>query len=403
MAVDVHSSLAGGPVGRGSLSGLAQELSFPVEEYECRIEGVRRAMSEAQVDVLVVRHPPNVYYLSGHQSFAMFNGECLILPLEGDPTLMVHPPELGTALLHTWLEQVHGYTSRGAHEEYQAKLLTEQGFGNSRVGVEKSLAGMTPDAFETFRQALPRADLVDGSDLVSTVKITKSQREIEYLRQAARITDAGILAAIDAAGEGRTDNDVAAAANQALMDAGSEYMCLSPIVTSGRRSGILHSTHKRVPLSKGDSLCMEFGACVQRYTAPMMRTVSIGEPDPGVARLANACITALNNVISTMRPGITADEVARAGWEGIDLAGPGLVFHGAFAYAVGAGFPPGWGDATAGISLGNETRLRAGMVFHHPVALRRLGEYGTMFSETTLITDDGCEVLTSVDRELFIR
>ena len=135
----------------------------------------------------------------------------------------------------------------------------------------------------------------------------------------------------------------------------------------------------------------------------MMRTVSIGEPEPGVARLANACITALNNVIDTMRAGITADKVARAGWKGVDLAGPGLVFHGAFAYAVGAGFPPGWGDATAGISLGNHTPLQVGMVFHHPVALRQLGQYGTMFSETTLVTEDGCEVLTSVDRELFIR
>ena len=85
MVVDVHSSLAGGPVGRDILSGLPQELAFPAEEYECRIEGVRRAMAEAKVDVFVVRHPPNVFYLSGFQSFSMFGGECVILPLNGDP------------------------------------------------------------------------------------------------------------------------------------------------------------------------------------------------------------------------------------------------------------------------------------------------------------------------------
>ena len=315
MVVTVHSSLEGGPVGQDILSGMSQELSFSTEEYQRRVEGVREAMREADVDVLVVRHPPNVYYLSGHQSFSMFNGECVILPLEGQPTLVVHPPELGTALMHTWLEQVHGYTGRGEQENYQATLLAEQGFSRSRIGVEKTLSGMTADSLERMRGALPNAELVDGSAFVSTVKITKSQQEIEYLRQAARITDAGILAAIEAAGEGKTDNDVAAAGNHAMFTAGSEYMCISPIVTSGRRSGILHSTHKRVPLSKGDSLCMEFGASFERYTAPMMRTVSIGEPEPGVALLAKACITALNNVISIMRPGITADEVAKAGWE----------------------------------------------------------------------------------------
>ena len=78
MVVAVHESLAGGPVGKDSLSGLASELAFSAEEYEDRVDGVRRAMNEANVDVLLVSHPPNVYYLSGYQSFAMYNGECVI-------------------------------------------------------------------------------------------------------------------------------------------------------------------------------------------------------------------------------------------------------------------------------------------------------------------------------------
>ena len=69
-------------------------------------------MREADVDVLLVSHPPNVYYLSGYQSFAMYNAETVIVPLEGAPTLVVHPPELGTALLHTWLDEAHGYPKR---------------------------------------------------------------------------------------------------------------------------------------------------------------------------------------------------------------------------------------------------------------------------------------------------
>ena len=403
MVVAVHDSLAGGPVGKGSLAGLPGEAAFSADEYQGRVDGVRKAMKEASVDVLLVNHPPNVYYLSGYQSFAMYNGETVIVPPEGPPTLMVHPPELGTALLHTWLDEAHGYPKDCGREEYVAKLLVEQGLAGLRVGVEKGLAGMNADSLERLTDALPGAEIVDGSGIVSTVKIVKSPQEIEYLRQAARITSDGITAAIEAAGEGASDNDVAAAGNRAMFEAGTEYMCLSPIVTSGRRSGILHSTHKRVPLARGDNLCMEFGACVERYTAPMMRTAAIGEPSPDAARLADACLTALDNVLSTLRAGISADEVARAGWEGIDKAGPGLVFHGVFAYAVGAGFPPAWSDGTAGISLGNETRLRPGMVFHHPVALRRLGQYGAMFSETTLITEDGCEVLTNVERRLFVK
>ena len=52
---------------------------------------------------------------------------------------------------------------------------------------------------------------------------------------------------------------------------------------------------------------------------------------------------------------------------------------------------------------GIDTVLRPGMVFHHPVALRRMGRYGTAFSETTVVTEDGCEVLTSSPREIVVR
>ena len=254
MVVAVHESLAGGPVGKDSLSGLASELAFSAEEYEGRVDGVRRAMNEANVDVLLVSHPPNVYYLSGYQSFAMYNGECVIVPPEGPPTLIVHPPELGTALLHTWLDEAHGYPKDRGREEYVAKLLAEKGLAGLRIGVEKGLAGMNADSLERLTDALPGAEVVDGSGIVSTVKIVKSPQEIEYLRQAAAITSAGIAAAIEAAAEGASDNDVAAAGNRAMFEGGTEYMCLSPIVTSGRRSGIL-TRRTSARLLRGETTC----------------------------------------------------------------------------------------------------------------------------------------------------
>ena len=403
MPIAVHKSLAGGPIDKNLLSGLPREPAFPTAEYHERIARVRDRMRSSNVDVLVVRHPPNVYYLSGFQSLYTHIGECLILPQEGQPVLVVDPPEAGTAFMHSWLDEIHGYRPGVSHEHYLATLLGERRLSGSRVALEWRLSGITAEGFDAFHAALPGADLVDGSELIIKVKTIKSALEIECLRQAATITDAGIRAGIEVAGAGKSDNEVAAAATGAMLQAGSEYMCIAPIVTSGRRSGVLHSTHKRVALEQGDSVCMEFGACYQRYTAPLMRTMSIGDPSPDTARLSDGCLSALANVLDTMRPGVTAHEVARAGWKGIERAGPDLVFHGCFAYGVGAGFPPAWGDGTTRILLDDHTPLEPGMVFHHPIALRQLGECGAMFSETTVITGDGCEALGKTPRELQIR
>jgi len=386
MPVALHSSLDGGPVSLDILSGLPQELAFSVEEYRGRVERVRESMRATGVDVLLVKEPSNVLFLCGLQSFSMYGGECIILPVDGDPTLVVHPPEAGTALLHTWITDVHTFDASATHEQYLASLLRDKGLDKAGIAIEKQTMGVTVAFQESLTAQLSGVEFSDGSTLVPSARTLKSSAEIAHLRKAAAITDLG-----------------AAAASFALIQGGSEYMALSPIVTSGRRSGILHSTHKRVPLSKGDSILIEVGASYQRYTAPTMRTISIGDPAAGVIRMAGACLSALDKVIDAIRPGVTSDEVARVGWEGMDLAGPGLVFHGVFGYAVGCNFPPTWADGTAFIRLGDQTVLQPGMVFHHPVAFRRLGEYGVAFSETSVVTEDGCEVLTSTERRLFIR
>ena len=291
----------------------------------------------------------------------------------------------------------------GATLEYIADTLRDKKLDGAQVGVEKASNGVPAGTYDGLVAALPKATFVDGSGIVEAVKSVKSPREIEHIRAAAKTTDAGMAAAIDAAREGATDNDVAAAASETIVAAGSEYMCLSPVVTSGRRSGILHSTHKRNRLQNGDVVLLEMGGCIHRYSAPTMRTVFIGEPSAEARRMAEACLTALDNVLSAIRAGVNADDVARAGWEGMNMAGDDFVFHGNFGYAIGAGFPPTWADDTGAIMSGIDTVLRPGMVFHHPVALRRMGRYGTAFSETTVVTKNGCEVLTSSLREIVVR
>ena len=247
-------------------------------------------------------------------------------PQEGDPILLVPSPELGGALVHTWLDDRRGYAPDRSNAQYIADTLRDKKLDGAKVGVEKGSHGLPAGTYEGLVAALPKARFIDGSGIVEAVKTVKSPREIAHIRAAAKTTAAGMAAAIDAAREGATDNDVAAAASEALIAAGSEYMCLSPVVTSGRRSGILHSTHKRNRLEKGDVVLLEMGGCIHRYSAPTMRTVFIGEPPAEARRMAEACLTALGNILNTIRAGATADEVAQVGWESILSAGEGFVF-----------------------------------------------------------------------------
>ena len=94
--------------------------------------------------------------------------------------------------------------------------------------------------------------------------------------------------------------------------------------------------------------------------------------------------------------------MTQAGARGVAQAGAGIDWGGDYGYPVGAGFPPHWGDYTCRIRVGNPMVLQPGMVFHQPIALRLPGKVGVAFSETILITDTGCEALTSVERKLAV-
>lgn len=399
----VHASLSGGRFPDANLEDLKPEPAFSKVEYEERLARAQGAMDAQGLDALVVMNPASVFYLSGYQTFAVDGGACLVVPGDGEPALVMDPPEFGGALLGVWFEDLHGYPEDIDRPAYAAQLLGEHGATRGRIGLDGAAWGATTAFSAGLAHALPLAEIVDATDVLIEPKRRKSAAEIEHIRSAALATQAAVEVATAAAAAGVTDGDIAGAAFAAMARAGSEYPCLSPIVTSGRRSGMLHTTHKRHTIQPGDNVLLEIGACVQRYTAPQMRTLTIGPPSAEVRAAADACLAALNAVLEAMGPGVAAREAADAGWRELAAAGDDLVFHGTFGYGIGAGFPPNWADGSGFIRSDTDAVLEQGTVFHHPVAVRRLGEFGVAFSETSVITEDGCEVLTRGPRELIER
>jgi Xaa-Pro dipeptidase len=382
-----------------------QDLAFPEDEYEERCRRLREVMRESGLDVMLVHQPPSVFYFSGNENLHVYDNECVIVPREGEVSLLVPQADLSRARLTSWVRRIETFPPGGEPAKILAGMVADQGWARARIGVEKRVARaacLSVHTYEMLSAALPEATFVDGSGAPERVKLVKSPREVTCLRQAASYTDAGIRAALAAATEGRTDNDVAAAAYQAMMSAGSEFLSIPAIVNAGAYTGISHSTHKRHRLRRGDVLFLELGGCHQRYSSPCMRSASIGPPTDDARRLTDGCLAALESMHAVMRPGVTFDEVSQAGAKGVARAGMDLDWGGDYGYPVGAGFPPHWGDYSCRIRIGNPMPLQAGMVFHQPIALRLAGRLGVAFSETVLITERGCESLTTTERTLTV-
>ncbi|HVM20839.1 MAG TPA: Xaa-Pro peptidase family protein [Egibacteraceae bacterium] len=382
---------------------LEPALPFDRSEYDRRVEGVRARMREQGIDLLLVSNTSNWAYLTGYDTTMPSCYGIGLLPAEGE--LAVHTAELEVpcVLYNSYVTDVivyEWYDARSTAEQL-ADALAARGYDGKTIGVEMgypetfAIGAYDARSLKTLEQQLNHSTFVDATSLVLDMRMIKSTAELEQMRRAGMITWEGLKASLDAVAEGRSDQDVVAAGYQALMASGSELTSIDGMCMVGHRAGLgPHMPFKRTTLQQGDTVYLEYTGTYHRYNAPSMRSAVIGRPSAGVSRLADAAIETLQLLVSNIAPGRTGDDVARAAKAGLKPVADEAWFHGGYGYSIGLGMQPSWTEAAMYIAEGEERELRPGMTFHLPICIFVPRQYGTGFSESVVVTETGCELLT---------
>ena len=265
------------------------EIAFPEDEYASRLSQVRNTMSTEGLDLLLVTYVNNACYLSGYQTPLANWYVCIAVPLEGDMVAHVLDLELVNLYLHGWPTSAPVYSLAWWDEEQAADelagILKEHGWADKRLGLEMQRDGCSAHFARTLSEQLPDATLVDASGVVLSRRVIKSPAELESMREAARLTDIGITAALNEVRAGRNDGDAVAAAYAAMSRAGSEYLTIQPLPYAGESQRLSHLGAKRRGMRQGDVFSMEMTGIYNRYSAPIFRSASLGPPSDDVLRL----------------------------------------------------------------------------------------------------------------------
>ena len=381
------------------LATLPKELAFSEQEYRQRVVDVRKEMSKAGLDALLITFHPHLCYFAGYTTFATDKYTCLLIPLTGELVLQVPAIDIPAAIVPGWLPTkniiaYHWHDPKSAVDQITS-IMRERGLNAGRIGLEFNRACFAHQFYLDLVERLPRARFENIPASVFKGRLTKSPAEIKYLRKAAEITAIGLNASLEVIAGGKTENEVAGAAYGAMIAAGGEYFSSQPILAGGWRSGSAHAIYKRGALKSGDIIFMEYGGCYERYTCPMARTAVIGRPSSAVQRVADASKKILELVLSKAKGGIAVRELAVAAnnlYRGTEDA----LFTGNHGYSVGLGFPPTWNEGLFYINEDNKDVFESGMVLHVNHFLRIPAKFGIALSETILITENGCDVLTDV-------
>ena len=377
---------------------------FPTEELNQRLLNVRSQMAEANVDGVVITIPENIYYLTELDHWGFFACHLLVVPREGAMILVCRAMERITIENQVKNARFFGHADHEDPADYIVSALSELGLLNGRIGMEKSSLFLTARLAESIQAKTPKVEWHDTSNLVSALRMVKSPLEMEYVRKAAKAADAGMLAAINATRDGASDYEVAAECSRAMILAGSEYPGFGPFVRPTSRLGEEHTTWRGEVFRNGEAVFLEIAAAYRKYQAPMGRLVYVGNAPDGAEKSAQLAIDGMKAINSAIKSNAKAGD-AYAAWREVAKKG-GLKDYERHhcGYLVSIGFPPSWtgGSMVTALAPNSKLELKVGMTFHTHSWFTNTECVDYFISNTSLLTEDGCEVLTSETPETLI-
>jgi Xaa-Pro dipeptidase len=370
-------------------------------------------MALAGVDVLLVTDPANMNYLTGYDAWSFYVPQGVIVPLADEPPVWVgRGMDAQSAVLTTPLPRDHILSYADDYVEstvkhpmqYVASVLAERGFATSRIGYEGSAYFFTARNLHVLEQSLPDASFVDIDLLVNWVRTVKSPREIEVMRQAARIVESVMRVAIDAVAVGTRQCDAAALISEAQIrgtaEFGGDAPANPPSILSAENAATPHASWSDRPFRRDTATCLELSGCRLHYHCAMSRTVYLGKPPDEMLRLADATAEGMAAALSTVKPGALCQDVELAWRQTINKAGfskPSRI-----GYSIGLNYPPNWADHTASLRENDLTVLEPNMTFHLMLGMWMEG-WGFELSETFRVTEGGYEVFADFPRRLFVK
>lgn len=393
---------------------MRKNLIFSEEEFQRRVRKTKEMMDKGGMEMLLVMDPANMNYLTGYDGWSFYVHQGVIVSLDSPyPFWFGREQDSNGARITSWLpaDCIYGYPDEYVQSRYThtmrwvADLLREKGLEKKRFGLEMDGYWFNARMYLTLLEELPEAVLMDGTNLVNWVKTVKSQAEITYMKQAAQICEKVMQTAVDEIDVGVWEKDAAAkvsAAQIAGMDAfGGSSPAIFPIMPSAERTSSAHLTFDPDrQYHENDVVLLELSGARHRYHAPLSRTVFLGEPPQDLHKTADDVVAGLQETLTFIKPGVTAEEVEERWRQAI--AHTGLVKPSRVGYSFGLNYVPDWGEHTISLRTGDKTILEPGMTLHFMPGIW-LETYGFECSEPILVTESGCEKFIEFPQKLFIK
>ena len=361
-----------------------------------RMARVRVRMAELGVDALLLSLGADLPWLSGYEAMPLERLTMLVLPLDGDATLVV--PELEAPRV------AHDPRLFGMRpwRETEDPVAVVAGLVGARHRLAVSDRAWAAHLLR-LQSELPGARFEPASTVTGPLRAVKDATEVACLRAAAEAADrvAAQLQAGDVGLIGRTEAEVSADIGRRLRAEGHARVNFA-IVGSGANSASPHHDAGPRVIGAGDVVVCDFGGVLSLddgpgYCSDITRTVVAGEPSPDLVELYAVLHEAQARGVAAATVGTSCAAVDAAARSVIDAAGMGSWFIHRTGHGIGLEE-----HEDPYLVSGNDLPLAAGHAFSVEPGIYLPGRFGARLEDIVVATAAGPEPLNRADHGLAV-
>ncbi|WP_223870751.1 ectoine hydrolase DoeA [Salipiger aestuarii] len=387
---------------------------YTTEEYEERLVKIRADMARKGIDLLILSDPSNMAWVAGYGGWSFYVHQCVLVGPSGPPIWFGRGQDANGAYRTVWMteEYVIGYPDHYVQSterhpmEYLCGKLVDMGWHKGVIGVEMDNYWFSARAYERLQHGLPNARFADATGFINWHRSVKSDKELEYMRQAARIVERMHHRIAQKVEVGVRKCDLVAEIYDAGLrydewyGHGGDYPAIVPLLPSGPDAAAPHLTWDDLPMKADEGTFFEIAGCYQRYHVPLSRTIFLGKPPQHILDAESAVLEGMDAGLEVARPGNTCHDIADAFLKSLEKRG--IIKDNRCGYSIGLSYPPDWGERTMSLRRGDRTELKPGMTFHFMTGLW-MEDWGYETTESIAITQGDPEIFCDLPRKMLVK
>ncbi len=353
-------------------------------------------MAELGVDVLLLSVGPDLPYLTGYTAMPLERLTMLVLPRDGDATLVVPRLEVPRVA-----ERPEVFTLRAWEETHDPIAIVAGLVGRAAtvaVG-DHTWARFVLD----LQGALPAARFLAASTVLGPLRAVKDKTEVEALRRAAEAVDrvAADLQAGAVPLVGHTEADVSADLGRRIVAEGHQHVNFA-IVAAGENAASPHHEPVDRVIRAGDVVLCDFGGTMLDgdgvgYCSDITRCVHVDEPPGEVAEAYAVLHEAQRAATAAATVGTPCEAVDAAARRIIAGAGLGDRFIHRTGHGIGVE-----AHEDPYIATGNAEPLAPGHAFSIEPGIYVPGRFGLRLEDIVVATEVGPDELNRADHGLAV-